>query len=397
MLTVTFLEMFSTILVERAVYFYSHDELQFSQEENLWLALAFGCLYVVGALASHPLALRRRERPVLLAAVVAQVGFFALLASWTWPVVLFVGNAALGFLNGLKWPIIESYVSAGRDPRGTSRAVGAFNVTWASTVPLSLVAAGPIIAWWARGLFVLAAAMNAASLCLVVRFSPRPAYLPHGHPDRPAEDSVVRLRVLLRASRWFLLAGYALMWILAALLPAVLWELGFDARWRPAVSGVMDAVRLVTFLALGMWAGWHGRLSTLALGLVGLPAGFFLAVFSPDLGGVLGGWGGAACVLAGEVIFGISLGTTYTAALYYAMVIKSASVDAGGAHESLIGTGFTAGPIAGLVGMGLSGPLGSRVLGTVAGVAPLVLLCAAGAGWAVLRHRRLFAKGDRPR
>ena len=90
-------------------------------------------------------------------------------------------------------------------------------------------------------------------------------------------------------------------------------------------------------------------------------------------------------MLAGEVAFGLAAGLTHYAALYYAMVVKNASVDAGGAHEGLIGLGFTAGPAAGLAGRALVP--GSYVLGTLAGIGPLLAVCTAGAVWSLVGIR----------
>ena len=386
-LVVTFLESFATIAVERGVYFYAHEHLRFSDARRLWLALVFGLMYVAGALMSHRLAARGREKTLLLITVVAQIAVHGGLAVWTWPVVLFVGKAALGWLNGLKWPVIESYVTAGRNAAETSRAVGRFNVTWGSTVPLSLLVVGPVIDRWPVGLFVLAGAMNAASLCLVFGLAASPPYLPHDHPDQPTGPQRARFGVLLVSSRWLMLAGYALMWVLAAVLPRVFSDLGCHVRWSPALSGIMDAVRLAAFLTLGVWAGWHGRLSPLVLALLGLSGGFFLAIFAPDLAAGRGEAVGLICVLTGEVLFGAAIGTVYTSALYYAMVVKSAAVDAGGGHEAMIGSGFALGPGAELVGIALVPVLHSHIVGTLAGVGPLILLCAVGAAWGVIRSR----------
>ena len=59
-------------------------------------------------------------------------------------------------------------------------------------------------------------------------------------------------------------------------------------------------------------------------------------------------------MVTGELLFGTAAGFLYTAALYYAQVVQNASVDAGGAHEALIGVGYALGPGAGLVGTALA-------------------------------------------
>ena len=48
-------------------------------------------------------------------------------------------------------------------------------------------------------------------------------------------------------------------------------------------------------------------------------------------------------MVAGELLFGWAVGEVYFAALYYAMVVQNASVEAGGGHERIIGLGFALG------------------------------------------------------
>jgi hypothetical protein len=49
------------------------------------------------------------------------------------------------------------------------------------------------------------------------------------------------------------------------------------------------------------------------------------------------------------------MGMVYFSALYYAMSVGHAQVDAGGTHEALIGSGYTIGPLAVLGGLALGG------------------------------------------
>ena len=54
-------------------------------------------------------------------------------------------------------------------------------------------------------------------------------------------------------------------------------------------------------------------------------------------------------LIFGLVLFGAGTGITYYAALYYAMAVGQAKVDAGGTHEAFIGGGYIVGPIVGLI------------------------------------------------
>jgi len=377
-LVITFLESAATILIERGLYFYTHERLDFTGAENLGLALAWGVAYVVGAQLSHGVSRRLSEKRLLALTLVGQVLGHAVLCVWAGSLAVVAMTMAIGCVTGLKWPVVESYVAAGRTPTDQAKAIGRFNLSWAGSVPLALVAAGPLIAWRPQALFVAAAALSLVSLVLTWPLARRLVHLPHDHPERPSAGQMARLRGLLTSARWSMLTGYSLMWILAALLPGVFERLGVGVAWATALSGLLDVFRFLAFLTLGLYSGWHNRGGPLALVIIGLPAGFFMALFG----------GGLATVLCGELLFGAAIGMTYYAALYYAMVVKNAAVDAGGSHESLIGAGFAAGPASGLVGDWLAPVVGGAIVGRIVGVAPLVVVCAVGAAVSLVKVAR---------
>ena len=378
LLVITFLESFMTILIERGVYFFAKHRLGFTDATNLWLALAFGGAYVVGSLLSHPLSRRIGEKALLSGAIAAQVAVAAALALRADTVSLFLLQALMAFIFGLKWPVIESYVCARQTPRQVARSLGVFNFCWSAAVPLSLAAAGPLIDWRADALFIAAGAFSVASFLLALPLPRRLEHMPHDHPERPSAADIPRYRALLVASRSQMLASYASLWILAALMPGVFERLSQPLSAATALSGVVDIARVAAFLALRHYTGWHNRAAPLAAAMIVLPAGLFMVLFGPTL----------AVVLAGEVLFGLAAGMVYYAALYYAMVVMNASVEAGGGHEALIGGGFALGPACALLGMSLLPLLQSRLLGTLAGVGPLFLCCSAVAVWGMLRARK---------
>src|SRR5262249_28988255 len=147
--------------------------------------------------------------------------------------------------------------------------------------------------------------------------------------------------------------------------PAVLAGLNLEGALATSVAAVLDVARGVSFAVLGVWGGWRGG----ALPLAGAPPGV-AGSFGPGLFG-----GTLPPVWVGGVVFGLASGLAYTAALYYALVLKNASVDAGGAHEGLIGAGFALGPVAGLIAHATAAPLGGYVIATVTSVLPLVATC----------------------
>jgi MFS family permease len=362
----TFIESVGTILLERGLYFYTHDILGFSDTYNLWLALAFGAAYVVGAISSHRVSVRFSERRLLLVSLVALLLIHFALTAFPAPWLLVLSFPTVGLLQGIKWPVVESFVSAGRAPAELVRILGRFNTTWAVAVPLALAASGPLIASAFPGsLFAAAGALNALALAFVLPLPERPVHMALGHPERPNPQELSHFGSLLLSARWCMMLSYALLFLLAPLMPSVLDGLDLSITEATSAAGVLDLARVACFATLGAWVGWRGKLWPLVLAILILPVGFAMILFGHQL----------AVLLCGEVLFGVASGITYTASLYYALVVKNASVDAGGAHEGLIGLGFALGPLIGLAGKALTPTLGNAVIATVASVAPLALFC----------------------
>jgi hypothetical protein len=272
----------------------------------------------------------------------------------------------------MMWPLVESYVAAGRSPIEQSRSTGWFNLAWAGAAPFGMAAAGPLLDLWWGGMFVVTAMGMLIGYLFIRPIAASPTHMPHDHPDRPLAATMLRYRRLLLASRPALLCMYALVYILAPLFPAIYDRVGLtNIKLAPALSAIPEVVRWIVFFALFATHRWHGNAVIVVAAVLLLPVGFFLALLGPTLPVVIGG----------EVLFGLAEGVIYFTALYYALVVKNASVDAGGAHEGLIGLGFTVGPIAGLAGQYLRETWGDRVWGNIAGIGPLIVICTAASFW----------------
>jgi hypothetical protein len=230
---------------------------------------------------------------------------------------------------------------------------------------VALVLSGPLIAsGWAGSLFLFAAGCNVLALLACSVQPAHPVHLEASDPARPNDAELGRLHALLGASRWSMLFSYALLFLLAPLLPGVLEKLDLGVSRATQVAAVLDVARLGSFWALGAWSGWHGRVAPLLVAITLMPAAFLLTLFGGSVG----------AVLLGELLFGACSGLLYMAALYYAMVVKNASVEAGGAHEGLIGLGFALGPLTGIVAQWLEPSAGSRVAAVLLSLAPMFLV-----------------------
>lgn len=381
MLTITVLADLAVGMTFRGIPFLAHDVLHLSTEVILLLTMSFGVCYVPTALVSHRLCVALGERRVLAGSLWLEAGACLLTAAFgnhpqTW--VLFACMGLLGASQGFKWPVIESYISAGRGAAAQARAVGSFNLAWAGAFPVAVFLAGPLIDWWPPALFLVPALIDGAMLAMTWTLPLRPAHLPEGHPERPDGTAILRWRRLLLAGRVTNLLSQCSTSALAALMPMVYASLGISVFWGTGLSGVLDLVRFLAFLVLQAWTGWHGRRSPLVLSMAALVVGFFMIVLG----------GNVAVVLAGEVLFGVAVAMTYYAALYYAMLAQNATVQAGGVHEALIGLGSVVGPASGLLSMKLVAIWGAAALGMAAGMSPLFLLCLGASAVSLLRTGR---------
>ena len=384
-LIITFVESFVTAMVERGVSFYAEHTLGFTQTQNLWLALLFGGAYVAGALGSHSASNKFGERRWLILMLVAHIVLHLLLAMEPGFVAVYVFNTLLGATSGSKWPVIESFVSAGQTPKKAAKSVGLFNMAWSSSVVPAVALGGVLIEAWPPSLFLVPGLLNIVVLVMVFKLPKHPTHLPADHPHQPTEGQRIRLRALLLSSRWSMFGSYTLLFLLTPMLPYIFRDLGFTPGPATAMVALIDLARFLTFFILQRFSGWHGRTSLLVWTSLLMPAGFLLMLVSGHL----------PMVLAGELVFGIAAGLSYYAALYYAMVMKNAAVEAGGAHEGLIGSGFFVGPAIGLGGVYLTGAVTATAGAMAATVSPFLVVCALG-GLLPLRHATRAEKIDFP-
>ena len=356
LLLAAFIESIATIFLERGFYFFTEDRLSFTRAQNSSIALAFGLMYVLGALLSHRACLRFGEKRILIGTIAAMAAFHFGMAMPTPTWLLCTLFAAVGLVNGMKWPVMESYVSAGRGPREQSRAIGLFSIAWSTAVPISLLITGPMIAaqqWALEGglpvqlnlMFAAAAIANLGAMFVLRRIPAKPIHLEGDHPERMPPNQLAAMRGLKLSFQWSLFGSYTLLFFIAPILPEMLKGLGHSVKWSSGLSAIMDLMRVASFAVLFSMTWWHGRRDLAIYSLVLLPISFFIMLLAPN----------TPTIIVGQIIFGLTAGLVYFAALYYGMVTQNAAVDAGGAHESLIGLGFAIGPMAGLIGLGIGG------------------------------------------
>jgi MFS family permease len=364
LLIITFLLSASTVLVGRGIYFYTEKCLHFDKIHNLLLALFSGLCYSASAVVSHRLAGRFGEKKVLASNMLLQIPALFLLQSGNIP-MLILGSGFIAVLYGNVWPVVESFIVSGDTPELALKSVGKFSISWSFSTPVALLFAGYLIDLNRWALFAAAGLLVIASAALVWLLPARPGHLAIDHPDRPEEKVLESYSHLLVSARWLMFCSYCLFWILAAVLPVTFSRLHVRVTNASQLFSIIDVMRTLVFVLFQVWAAWHGRKAPLWIVIAGIPAGFCLAMTGGNL------W----LIVAGEAIFGVASGICYYTSLYYAMVIKNASVEAGGTHEGVIGMGSAAGPMLAAAGYWCGTAWNSELAGMIAGVGPLILIC----------------------
>jgi len=358
--TFTFLNSTGTYIVTNGVFFVTTAAYKFDRDDNFKLGLATGVVYLVSAaLASQTTSLWRRfggnSRNLLAWLMIALATLCALpwaaqasgfgtetLAgrSVIWAVVL-----CYNAITGLLWPVIESYVAGGRSGHHLRRVMGLWNFCWSAAL-----VAGAVLLYFLleRAPTAAIASMSFAHLAAILVLAAHPQEPPaHPHEDSPPPPGY---DALLRAFRGLMPMGYLVMTALTPQLPQLFKAHGVEGRGAVLAGLSWIIARVVTFYTLGVWGAWHGKWSAAWIGAALIVGGFGAAVLSP-----LAPSGGLLFCTAGLVAFGVGMSTIYSGAIYYAMEVHKAEVDAGGGHETAVGLGYTIGPAIGLLASLASG------------------------------------------
>jgi hypothetical protein len=373
-LAVTFLGSVSGGAFWSGLFFVTAEHYRFSPVRNLTLAALMGAVYALsarraGALTSTAAPAWRPSPRAVLVGSLAVWGAAALAptllpdAEWALWVAALMGAGA----SALTWPVVESYLAAGRHGAGMRRAIGWFNVTWTPATALPLVLM-PLVArvgiTWTVGMSALA---NAAAVAVALASLPRH---PGAHEAGASRAAMGReYPALMRSASWLLPASYVVAATLGPVLPHRLTAVGARPESASLVAALWMAARFGALLLMACTGFWHGRWATLAIAGAALASGLALVLLAAT----------PPVLIAGLLLFGAGMGVTYYAALYYAMAVGRAAVEAGGNFEALIGAGYCVGPLVGIAGYLALGP-GAAGSATVT----LTWLVTAAAGWRAL-------------
>lgn len=341
LLCISFLASLGTGVMWNGISFVAKDEFGWGEAANFALLAVTAAIYAVAALAVGKLVRAASGRLSPRGAVALALGSMGLgcvpIAIWPTPAMLWLAACVASVAAASLWPIIEAYVAGGRHGAPMRSALGWWNLCWTIAVPVAMALMGPLLA---TGHAVLAIAVLAPLNAVALAFVPALPRQPAAHDvEHAAAEMTEEYPHLLRSVRALLPFSYVLVGALSPLMPYRLADLGVDLGWQTPIVAAWMIGRIFVLTLLWRTSFWHGRWGTLLVGALCLLAGFAAVVLSPTL------W----LLLAGLTAFGVGMGVIYYAAIYYALSVGHAEVDAGGTHEALIGAGYTLGPLIGLV------------------------------------------------
>lgn len=381
-LAITILASLGTGVLWNGIGFIAKHDYGYTQRQSFLLLLFSGVLYTLAAFGASRLA-RAVEARVSPRGLLAALFALQALASGAlvvpdapWLLWLAAGLNSVG--SAILWPLVESYLTAGRHGPRMRSALGWWNVAWTTTVPVALILMAPLVERDLARLAVAALApANLINIAVLAALPPRPGR----HDAETAESSITPVYpFLLRCARVLLPTSYVLVGALSPLMPYLLAGLEVEARWETPITSTWMIARIAALGLMWRTGFWHGRWGTLLLG------GALLAVGFADVALARG----VPILLIGLVAFGAGQGTIYYAALYYAMSVGHAEVEAAGTHEGLIGVGYVVGPLSGLIAFTFAeGRAGATLMLAIIGVIVAVAALAAAREYA--RARRLTA------
>jgi len=265
---------------------------------------------------------------------------------WARMAVLVVWTLAVCFT----WAPLEALTSESDSRAGVARLVGIYNVIWSSGAAVAYFTGGALQeTLGAASLFWLPAGIHAVQWVLAhaLQRAARRAggEVPAASPAVAEEPDFAQHHVSAVLAKKFLhmawLANpfaYVAMNTVIPLIPELASRFHLTTALAGFVASVWMFARLVAFVVLWRWTGWHYRFGWLAGAFVLMIASFGVLLLTSSL----------SIVVVAQLVFGLAVGLIYYSSLFYSMDVGAESQgEHGGYHETLIGLGLFLGPAAG--------------------------------------------------
>ncbi|MCC7008310.1 MAG: MFS transporter [Acidobacteria bacterium] len=329
------------------LFFFLHDRFGFENRENLAVAALHGAIYIVASWQAGRFAERRGFHLSL------RIGFTGLLVcmligpfvtrAWLEIALLACYSTSVCFL----WPAIEALITEHEPPARVPHMVGLYNCTWSTASAVAYFTGGGLYDWLGKGaLFGIPAAVFTAQLGATIWLDRQAQHVvvpaaaapdPTPHPDPRAYRQPVPPAVFLKLGWVANPFSYVAIYTLLATMPSIAERFGLSPARAGLVCSVWLFGRLVAFVALWNWTGWHYRFRFLVGGFATLAVSFVTILLAPAV------W----MLVVAQITFGLSCGLMYYSSLFYSMDVGEAKAEHGGFHEAAIGVGIFAGPALG--------------------------------------------------
>jgi predicted MFS family arabinose efflux permease len=344
----TALNTIATCYFSTYVFFYLRDRFGFDDRLNLWVSALYGFIYIFSAWQCGKFAQRRGFLTSL------KFGFGGLTIVMVAGALLPSVPAMLCVVSGygvvllFTWPALEALVSENETPEGVQHMVGVYNTTWAAAAAFAYFTGGKLYDWSRLGaVFWLPAAIFLGELLFVLYLAreaaklpapePQPAPTEPHHPEAAAFRQSVGPKTFLKMAWLANPFAYVAINTLIAVLPGLTHKLDLSYTQAGLFASAWSFGRLIAFVGLWKWKGWHYRFRWLLVAFVVLIAGFVVILLSPNL------W----IAVTAQFFFGLAVGLIYYSSLFYSMDVGETKGEHGGLHEAAIGAGICAGPAVG--------------------------------------------------
>ena len=314
--------------------------------------------YSLSCLISGRLSDRVGYRRSLAAASFAVVLIFSLYPFATRLSHIFVLSGATGVVIANFWPPLQAWLGKGMDRRRLLRALGGFNVSWSLGFLVGPALGGNIYQMDPNRAFVLGAGLIALlflALLLVKVQEPCPAGIsPSELASFPASRRFLPIAWAANFAAFFSIGS------VRSLFPKLAIDQGIQPGSLGHLMALIGLAQLVAFFLVSRTDRWQFHLSPVVIAQLLSVGGLCTFVL-----------GDSPAVFAfGLLTQGLLVGVTFTSSIFYSLCSESPGGRRTGFHESIVGSGFLLGPLAGGLAAQHFGPRAPYLL------AAAVILCA---------------------
>jgi MFS family permease len=334
---------FSSVYYSNFLFFLMQKQFGFGDLENLLLAALNGIVYTVAAWQGGKFAQKYGPvRSITIGVSGVCIALFAggMVHTMAAQIVTYAfWTLSVCFI----WPALEAIVSEDAGD-GLSNMVGIYNLTWAGSAACAYFVTGILLEklglqslyWFPFGIHLL-------QLLVLLPVAAAALRLEHKQITVKSEEIIDKhpshSKKFLYMSWLANPFSYVAISTVIPLIPSISQRFGLSTGLAGICCSVWMFARLLTFLALWKWPGWHYRFKWMF--------GAFLIMIICYAGMLLAN--SVTSLIITQIGFGISIGIIYYSSLFYSMNISEERGANGGLHEAMIGTGLFVGPAFGAV------------------------------------------------